>query len=355
MKSFEDLKCEILNLAKYCESASFIFHGWSVEVKTNSSHLLKDLNSYYKEFLSREVGNPNCVIWCFDGSAPEYDLDYVIKQPDAGKESVKEKYVDFPQGRFVYKVKTGVQMLFGNEDHLVFGPLVKNSNQVINFINNRHIEYTLNKGAYLYHAAAVSFKDQGMAICGFSGGGKSTLSLHMMNHGLDFVSNDRLMIDHSSGKAMMYGIAKHPRINPGTIVNNQKLHGILSDDEKEQFQSLSLDELWSLEKKYDGEIDKIYGPGKFKLVSPIQTLVILNWNIKNKDQTKIQKVDLEKRSDLFDAFTKSPGLFYFPSQGMTIPDDKKYLEQLKLINVFEVTEKVDFHLACDYFLKILIK
>ena len=64
-------------------------------------------------------------------------------------------------------------------------------------------------------------------MAGFSGAGKSTLALHVMSLGATFVSNDRVMVAETpandSGAPMMYGVAKHPRINPGTAMNNPDL------------------------------------------------------------------------------------------------------------------------------------
>ncbi len=132
--------------------------------------------------------------------------------------------------------------------------------------NHPFIQWKLDQGCLLCHAAAVSWKGQGLILAGFSGLGKSTLALHLMNKGLDFVSNDRLMVRKKDHCLEMYGVPKLPRVNPGTILNNQSLTGILTPDELKKFSGISEDRIWKLEHKYDVWLDKCFGPDRFKLV-----------------------------------------------------------------------------------------
>ena len=89
--------------------------------------------------------------------------------------------------------------MFGGGRNLAIGPCLENSNQVINFVNNRFIEWSVRRGSLLCHAAAVSQGERGISFAGFSGMGKSTLALKTMGQGLSFVSNDRLLISRGEG------------------------------------------------------------------------------------------------------------------------------------------------------------
>ena len=102
---------------------------------------------------------------------------------------------------------------------------------------------------------------------GFSGTGKSTLALHIMRSGTDFISNDRVMVEKAFQQHTMYGVAKMPRINPGTVLNNDSLQSVIPEQERLEFEALPPDELWDLEHKYDAFIDHCFGRRKFTLGS----------------------------------------------------------------------------------------
>ena len=66
-----------------------------------------------------------------------------MKTPDPGKTKIKEEYVDLDDGRIVRKRLTGMLFVFGGGQNVAVGPCGANLNQVINFINNRYIEWLL--------------------------------------------------------------------------------------------------------------------------------------------------------------------------------------------------------------------
>ena len=68
-------------------------------------------------------------------------------------------------------------------------------------------------------AMDLVYRGKCLGIAGFSGGGKSTLMLQLLdNDEVSYLTNDRLFIHAGSGQIMARGIPKLPRINPGTIV-----------------------------------------------------------------------------------------------------------------------------------------
>jgi HprK-related kinase B len=323
------------------------FGNYVIEVESNEKALHESLTNYFREFIAKQK-EPNCVIHAIEGPVPVIDREFTVEQPHPGKSKIKEEFIDCSDGRIVKKRLTGMHFFFGNDLHYAVGPCTENHNQVVNFINNRYIEFMLNSNSLLFHSSAVAFQDRGLSMSGFSGAGKSTLALHIMSKGVDFISNDRLMVKRESGHVRMYGVAKYPRINPGTILNNADLNTLLSGEERAELEDMPPDELWELERKYDLFIDEVYGSNRFYLQSPMNALVILNWKRDSNDDTVITQVNLSQREELYPAFMKSPGLFY-SSQGEQDFSDAQYIKVLEQCDVFEVSGKIDFDMAADYF------
>jgi HprK-related kinase B len=321
--------------------------GCLIRVDSSTNALNDALADYFKEFLSDE-GDPRIVVSAHEAPAPGCDLAFNVKQPDPGKTKIKEEWIDLPDGRMVRKRLTGMHFLFGRGENVAVGPCLENANQVINFVNNRFIEWKLNRGGFLGHAAGVRSGERGISLAGFSGAGKSTLALHLMSKGTTFVSNDRIMVEADGDGLVMYGVAKQPRINPGTALNNPDLHCIVEPDLREKFLAMPQDELWKREHKYDALIDECYGPGRFELGSPMDALVILNWR-RDGSPMRAALVDPAERKDLLPAFMKSTGLFYLPDDPARRDDPsvEAYADLLAQTNLIEISGGVDFDRASD--------
>lgn len=333
----------------------FLFGECSIEVLTNSKELLDDLKFYYKDFVVNSE-SPQITVTALEAPVPDIGSSYTVKQPDPGKTKIKEEYIDFPDGRIVRKRLTGMHFIFGGGQHLAVGPAIANSNQVINFINNRYIQWLVDQGYLLAHCAGIDWKGRGIAFAGFSGMGKSTLALHLMSRGGNFISNDRLLVKKNGQGVEMLGIPKLPRINPGTALNNPDLEKVIPENEKEQFKELTGDKLWNLEYKYDVFIDQCFGAGRFVLSANMNLLVILNWK-PNGEPSSFNLVDLNERRDLLQAFMKSLGLFYDSEDDSAEPEvsEENYLDQLRGCRVLEISGGVDFQKAVDECVKLIEK
>lgn len=334
------------------------FGECSVRLETNSSELLQRLELYFKPFLSDE-GSADIVLTALEVIPPDLGLEFTDWKRDPGKSGRKDSYIDLIDGRACRKVRTGMQYLLSDKESLVFGECLKNDNQVINFLISLYITWLLSKDNVLCHAAAVSMHGTGFAIAAFSGGGKSTLALHLMRKGFDFVSNDRTLIGKGKDGIYMNGVPKQPRINPGTVVNNPALIDVIPPARREQLARISQQNIWDLEEKYDADIESIFGEGKFQLHAKVKALVILNWKRGDKAATIFKPVDIRQRPDLLAAVMKSPGPFYMPP-GKKVPAGKirmnpdDYLSVFSEIDVYEVTGAVDFDKAVDFCLKEII-
>lgn len=86
-----------------------------------------------------------------------------------------------------------------------------------------------------------------------------------MSNGTRFVSNDRLILEDSPDGLIMNGVAKLPRINPGTVLNNPHLASVIPEEEKQTFRDLPEDILWHVERKFDVPIDECFGQENLSL------------------------------------------------------------------------------------------
>ncbi|WP_034602932.1 HprK-related kinase B [Maridesulfovibrio frigidus] len=316
-----------------------------IEIRISAGKLYRYLENYFKDFLASKQKS-DILITAHECGAVDLNINYTVKQPDPGKIKIKEEFCNLSDGKVVRKMLTGMIFAFGDGENIAIGPCTENSNQVINFINTRFIEHKLNQGCFLGHAAGVIQHGRGLAIAGFSGMGKSTLALHLMSMGATFVSNDRVMVKESGEQVTFYGVAKQPRINPGTALNNPDLLPIIPLEERDHFLSISKAKLWDLEHKYDALIHECFGPEKFILRASMNALVILNWQ-RDESETVIKVVDPLKRKDLLPAFTKETGLFYIPDSPAKIKDQniEDYAKLLSKTTVIEISGGVDFDMA----------
>ena len=322
----------------------------SLECRTSESSLRDELARYFSSF-TVAPGPADIRITVHEGAAPDWGLSYVEKAPDPGKTRIKEEYLDIEGGRVVRKRLTGMVFVFGQGENACVGPCAANANQVVNFINNRHIEFLLNQGCLLGHASGVARDGAGLCLAGFSGMGKSTLALHLMSRGLSFVSNDRMLVERSGRGLRMHGVAKQPRINPGTALNNPDLARIVAPEDRARFERMAPEELWKLEHKYDALVEECFGPGRFLLTAPMQGLVILNWRL-GAGAVTARLVDPAQRRDLLAAFVKAPGVFYL-ADGRPEPAEQDYADLLSRAALIEITGGVDFDRASDVCVRFL--
>lgn len=325
--------------------------GCGIRVRSNSAALIGELERYYRAFL-QGAERVDIEVTAIEGENPEVAVSLEDAPPGPGKSHVKEAIHDFSDGRLLRKTKTGLVFLFSSDVQLAIGRCLDNLAQVVNFVNNRYMQWQIQRGYLLCHAAGVSRENRGLMLAGVSGRGKSTLALHLVSSGADFVSNDRLLIQRVDGQMRMLGVPKFPRVNPGTILNNPQLSPMLSEEEEGQFARLSSEELWNLEYKYDVDIDEQFGTGRFKLAAEMVAVVILTWSREESGPPLVRRADLSKRRDLLQALMKPIGVHYCTRPGESPPrqTEEDYIRMLGGYPVYEVAGGVDFASAaasCD--------
>ena len=326
--------------------------GCILRLRSNSAELLTLLRDYFSHVACEPLPHDIEVI-AIERDAPELGIDFIDWKREPGKTGRKDSYADLPGGRLVRKVRTGMVFLQSERQRIAAGPCLKYNNQVINFINSQYMNWLQNRGWLICHAAGLVYRNKCLGIAGFSGGGKSTLMLHLIDDDeVAYLSNDRLFIHAGFGQVLARGIPKLPRINPGTIVHNKKLQGLIPARQRKALLRLPAAELWQLEDKYDVPVERIYGPGRIMPEAPLSAFLILDWQHDSELDLQLEQVDLMLHRDLLDALMKSPGPFYqYPDgsfqQDTAAFDNAAYLAALQQVPVYVARGRVDFSALSD--------
>lgn len=333
-------------------SLHLMIPGCRVRIDCSDQYLLNFLFDYFKEFVADPEGpenSPWMVINVHETPEPVKPPVRLEPTAGAGRTTIKYAKADLSDGRVVQRLASRLVFVFGGKINLAAGPCLANTGEVIHFINSRYMERMLCQARLLVHAAGVLLPDgRGLALAGPAGSGKSTLALHLMNlPGTAFVSNDRLMIKKEPAGLSMTGIARHPRVNPGTVLGNPSLKAVMDPDEAARYQDMSSEALWQVENKFEVFIHRSFGPGRFRLDGPLHTLVVLNWR-RSPEPVRIEEVSILERPDLLPTFMKQTNLFFHPTED-TCPriknDAADYLDLLSDCQVFEITGGIDFPAA----------
>lgn len=327
------------------------FGDCRIRVESNAPSLLDHLRSYYAAFHDAGASSaaaPDFTVRAHQMPPPELGVAYEPWKREPGKDKGKEAYCDLQGGRAVLKVRTGMQFLVSRSLRVACGDCLANPNQVVNFINFQFTSWHMNRGRALCHAAGVVQAGRGLALASLSGGGKSTLALRLVGDGFDFASNDRVLAGRGpDGRPEMWGVPKHPRINPGTILNDPNLSPLVSAERARELRALPREELWALEEKHDAIVDRIYGPGRVALRAPLDALLVLAWSPASREPARFEEVDLARSPDVLSAIMKSPGPFFLPDagpppQGYEPPDEAPYLAALAGVRAVVARGGVDF-------------
>ena len=341
---------------------------------SNSKVLLDELHDYFVGLVSWESQQPVDLEFKLLETQAQQAIVEQIEWRDwtreAGKSGRKDAIFDRESDslRLLHKVKTG--MLFiqpalslnGNLSQQIptaLGPTEQHPNQIINFILTQYLNQHLRQDWLLGHAAGLQIQNKGIAVAGLSGGGKSTLMLKLLEQGEHFVSNDRLLFtQEADGTMLMRGIPKQPRINPGTIVHNERLHSLMSAEERADFLAMPTEALRALELKYDAPVDHLFWPNCYQTQANLDAMVILNWSAQSDSDTHIKTTTLAESPELIPALVKSPGPFYSDAKGHflvngLIPDPADYQSRLGEVKVLELRGQINFEAACDLVLQAL--
>ncbi|MAI48979.1 MAG: hypothetical protein CBB92_03545 [Flammeovirgaceae bacterium TMED32] len=341
------------------EVLEFEFAGWGIRIRSNTASLLRKLEFYFRNF-PRVTAKIQAEVIALERSPVEIGLAYTDWQRETGKIGRKDAIWDLSDGRLVHKVRTGMLFLQSENERFAIGPCLSNDNQVINFINAQYMNHLLQQDWQICHAAGVVRNDRALAVAGFSGGGKSTLMLRLMDgEAIRFLTNDRLFVRRDGAETLAAGIPKMPRINPGTALNNPRLVTLLPDARRKALSQLDQSALWDIEEKYDVDVATKYGEDRIAERADLAGFLILNWSRDASTPCRIEPIDIFDRRDLLAAVMKSPGPFYQLAEGVMLENgtpcvEEHYLAAFSEIPFFEATGMIDFDGAASQCLSDLL-
>lgn len=320
--------------------------GLCIHIRSNSTEFIDQLAAYFSH-VAVDACEPVVTVEAYDRGVMTLDIDWTDWPREPGKTGRKDAIYELTDGRLLRKVRTGMLFLQSREAVIAVGPCRALDNQVINFINSQYMNWLQRQDWLICHAAALEIDGHGVGIAGLSGGGKSTLMLALMDRpGVRYVTNDRLFVKRDNGTVRAAGIPKMPRINPGTIVHNPALHGLIGTDRRRELLALPKEELWHLEEKHDAMIATLYGADRVLQETRLDTFLVLNWSHDTTDNTRLEEVDLASRQELLPAIMKSPGPFYQLADGSLYQasmqaDPGTYLDALQGVRILEASGRVD--------------
>ena len=346
--------------AQLCaDRLSLALGGCTLQVRSNAAAVIDGLRQYFSH-VPAGTGRPDMEVIAIEREAPDTGIEFIDWRREPGKTGRKDACFDVPGGRVVRKVRTGMVFLQSETRRIAAGPCLKFDNQVINFINAQYMNWLQHRGWLICHSAGLVYRDSAFGIAGFSGGGKSTLMLHLLEHEeVSYLTNDRLFVRREAGLPRALGIPKLPRVNPGTIVHNARLQGLIPAERRAELLAMPAAELWQLEDKYDVHMDQVYGPGRVVPEAPLGGYLVLNWDRDSNVTLRVEPVTLDNRRDLLAAIMKSPGPFYQYPDGSfhrddAVFDEQSYLDALQGVAVYEVSGRVDFGLLASICLDDLL-
>ncbi|QUX93979.1 HprK-related kinase B [Marinomonas sp. CT5] len=341
-------------LSHCTETIRLHFADLAVTVHSNEVMLLAGIADYYRSYLKVEAHTTTSLnVYVMEQSVVGDELDWLDVPREEGKQGRKEGYLDVAGGRWIKKFKTGMAFLQRPDHAVAVGPCASNLAQIINFINNQFLNHYLRQGFTLGHASAFCVKGEATAIAAGSGGGKSTLMLRCLeNPERKFLTNDRILLKKEGLETKTIGLAKLPRVNPGTLLNSDRLRHILPESRQQALHQMPQSELWALEEKYDVQIEDEYDADRVVLAANLSRLIMLDWSLDSSAPTQLESVDLAKEPQVIEGLRKRPGPFYQDNTGTfadlnAVDSVGHYCDELSNVEVYRLTGKIDFDQAYE--------
>lgn len=339
--------------------------GLRVTVASNSRGLLAKLGAYFGPLAKEESASSLAP----QGGDPGVEVEVVVLEtpvlpalagakpfPRGARKATKEWFVEGSRERWVQKQSTGLVGIVSPRRCIVAGQCERNLNQVINAINAQCLARYQAQGWLLCHAAAVSrgSANEATLLIGEAGAGKSTLLLHLLEAGYRFLSNDRVLLGPKAG-AQIRGVAKWPRVNPGTLLHHERLRDLLPAGRRTQLCELPQSELRALEDKHDVFVVERFGRAALApQPAPLGASLLLSWKWDCSEPTRVEPLSWARQPHGASLVAKAPGaLNPHGLGGAPKAPLELYAERLAAAPVRELRGGVDFKRAVQVCLEQL--
>lgn len=316
--------------------------GVPLRVLTNDEDVAAALRRYYAPWVVSDDVAPVTTINLSQGPAPAAEGFVDVGRGDGKK--VKEAVRDLAGGRLILKRTTGVVMGLWPGRATAAGDLRSNLNQAINLVNACYAKALLDRGYVLFHAAGVVREGRCAVLAGVPGAGKSTASLHLVEAGFHFLSNDRVLARRDGDGVEALGYPKQPRVNPGTLLGHPRLAGLLPSAERAALAAMDPRALWWLERKRDVDLDALYGAGTVELRARMRAVVLLRWQLDGEGLV-VRRLPAVEALTRLDVFAKDLGMFDLDRPALaprTRWSADRYAEILERVVVVEINGRPDF-------------
>lgn len=312
-----------------------------VHVLADDAEVFSALHRYYGPWVVDDLEPDAATVTLLQGAvAAPGEFEDVVR---AEGKKVKEASREIPGGRLILKRQTGVLMAVWPGRAVAAGDMRRNLNQAVNLINHVYAATVMARGFRLFHAAAVVRGGRAVVLAGVPGAGKSTTSLHFVEAGWRFLSNDRVLARATpDGGVEVRGYPKQPRVNPGTLVHHPRLAAMLEPHEREALQALPADDLWALERKCDVDLDAQYGSGTVLLAAKMAMLVVLRWRPGRTDPAVFRQLGTGELAAAAPLVAKDLGVFAVGAvAAYSAADTPAYVELMQRVPVHEARGGMD--------------
>jgi HprK-related kinase B len=312
-----------------------------VRVFTDDAGVSAGLARYYAPWVVEDVEREAPTVTLLQGDVASGDGFADIVRADGKR--VKEAVRELDGGRLVLKRQTGVVMGIWPGRAVAAGDVCRNLNQAVNLVNHLYAADLMARGYRLFHAAAVVRDDSAIVLAGVPGAGKSTASLHFVEAGWRFLSNDRVLARVTAdGVVEVRGYPKQPRVNPGTLVHHPRLAGLLEPEDRRALLAMPPAELWALERKCDVDLDALYGAGTMLLASRMTMLVVLRWRPARAEPATFRRLAEPELLDAVPLVAKDLGAFGIGAAAtQPATDAAAYVELMRRLPVHEACGGMD--------------
>ncbi len=277
---------------------------FEVVVNVNHRQLETIVKRYFAPFLVDELRGGDALEIVGIQGDPLFDT---ARMPSVGRVAKVPKicFYDRDEVRVIRKNRTGVLHYIYGDRFVAVGDLVRYPQQLLNLVSTAYGHRLRKEGHVAIHASCVCGEEGALVFAGQSGSGKSSVSLALMEFGFDYVTNDRTFLRRQDGRGVLVaGVPKWPRVNPGTLLANERLRKLLSRAKDEQYSRMDPRELWWVEDKHDVPVESVYGKGRLALHSRLRTLYVLNWR-QNRRPLRLREISQDRASELLSPFYKT--------------------------------------------------